>query len=300
MIVHRDCEDSMRSVFKGSIVALVTPFRNGEVDFAAINDLVEWHIASGTSGIVPCGTTGESPTLSHEEHNAVVDAVVKAARKRVPVLAGAGSNSTAEALRLVKHAEKAGADGVLVITPYYNKPTQAGMRAHYEAIAAETALPIVIYNVPSRTGVSIAPETVIQLAKLPNIVGVKEATGSMDQASAILTGCQIDLLSGDDSLTLPLMAIGGCGVISVVANVLPQKMAALTRAVFKGDLSAAEQLHRDLFPVCRAMFMETNPIPVKAALAMMGRIADDIRLPLLPLGADARARLHAILEPHLQ
>ena len=285
----------MRSIFKGSIVALVTPFKNGAVDYDTLRELIEWQIASGTNGIVPCGTTGESPTLSHAEHDEVVAATVKAVRKRVPVLAGAGSNSTEEALRLTTHAEESGADGVLVITPYYNKPTQAGLIAHFEAVAAHTKLPVVMYNVPGRTGVSIAPETVAHLAAIPNIVGVKEASGSIDQASAILTSCQIDLLSGDDSLTLPLMAVGGCGVISVVANVAPQKMVALTRAVFKGDLPAAEQLHRELFPLCKAMFIETSPIPVKTALAMMGKIREEFRLPLVPLSPQNREKVRAAI-----
>jgi 4-hydroxy-tetrahydrodipicolinate synthase len=274
----------------------VTPFTDdGRVDFATLAQLVEWHIECGTDGIVPCGTTGESPTLSHEEHEAVVEAVVKAVRKRIPVLAGAGSNNTTESLRLVRFAEKVGADGVLVITPYYNKPTQAGMVAHYQTIAAATTLPIVMYNVPGRTGVSLAPETVAQLAQTPTIVGIKEASGSLDQVSSILQLCKIDVLSGDDGLTLPIMAVGGCGVISVVANVAPRKMVALTRAVLKGDLANAERLHRELYPLCHALFVETNPIPVKAALAMMGKCREHVRLPLVPLSAGARAQVQAAL-----
>jgi len=275
----------------------VTPFKDdGAVDFEALAGLVEWHIASGTNAILPCGTTGESPTLTHEEHEQVVGEVVKMVNKRVPVLAGAGSNCTAESLRLVRHAERVGADGVLVITPYYNKPTQAGLVAHYRAVAAATALPVVIYNVPGRTGVSILPETVAELAEVKNIVGVKEASGSVDNVSAILTSCNVDVLSGDDSLTLPIMAVGGCGVISVAANVVPQKMAALTRAVAKGDLATAERLHRQLYPLCRALFMETNPGPVKAALAMMGKIRENYRLPLVPMQPGNRAKLQAVLE----
>jgi len=282
----------MRSIFKGSIVAVVTPFgADGSIDFATLERLVEWQIESGTDGIVPCGTTGEIPTLSHEEHEAVVAAVVKAVRKRIPVLAGAGSNNTTESLRLVRFAEQAGADGALVITPYYNKPTQAGLIAHYHALAAATRLPIVMYNVPGRTGISLLPETVAQLAQTPNIIGIKEASGSLDQVSSILQLCKIDVLSGDDSLTLPLMAVGGCGVISVVANVAPRKMVALTRAVLKGDLANAERLHRELYPLCKALFVETNPIPVKAALAMMGKIQEHLRLPLVPLGAAHRAHV---------
>ncbi len=274
----------MRSVFKGSIVAIVTPFnQDGSIDFNSLEQLVEWHIESGTNGILPCGTTGESPTLSHEEHDLVVDSVIKFVDKRIPVLAGAGSNSTAEALRLTKHAENVGASGALVITPYYNKPTQAGLKAHFTKIASETNIPIVIYNVPGRTGISIAPETVAELAELKNIVAIKEASGSLDQASSILTKCNIDLLSGDDSLTVPLMSIGGCGIISVAANIVPDKMAALTKAMMKGNLPAAEQLHRELYPLCKAMFIETNPVPVKTALSLMGRIKEFYRLPMVPI-----------------
>ena len=274
----------MRSVFKGSVVAIVTPFnQDGSIDFNSLKQLVEWHIESGTSGILPCGTTGESPTLSHDEHDLVVESVIKFVNKRIPVLAGAGSNSTAEALRLTRHAEDVGADGALVITPYYNKPTQAGLKAHFTKIATETNVPIVIYNVPGRTGISIAPETVAELAELKNIVAIKEASGSIDQASSILTKCNIDLLSGDDALTVPIMSIGGCGIISVVANIVPDKMAALTSAMMKGNLPVAEQLHRELYSLCKSMFVETNPTPVKAALAMMGKIKEIYRLPLVPM-----------------
>jgi len=289
-------EMTMRSIFKGSITALVTPFKDdGSVDFETLAALVEWQIESGTDGLVPCGTTGESPTLSHEEHEAVVAAVVTSVRKRIPVLAGAGSNATAESLRLVRHAEKVGADGVLVITPYYNRPTQAGLLAHYRTIAAATRLPIVVYNVPGRTGTNILPETLAQLAQIETIVGVKEASGSLDQVSAILNTCNLDVLSGDDGLTLPIMAVGGCGVISVVANAAPRKMVALTRAVSKGDLANAERLHRELYPLCKALFLETNPIPVKAALAMLGKIRENLRLPLVPLSNTHRAAVQRAL-----
>ncbi len=286
----------MRGTFKGSIVALVTPFADdGSIDFATLARLVEWQIESGTDGIVPCGTTGESPTLSHAEHEAVVAAVVTAVRKRIPVLAGAGSNSTAESLRLVRFAEQVGADGALVITPYYNKPTPAGLIAHYHAVAAATRLPIVMYNVPGRTGINLMPETVALLAQTPNIIGIKEASGSLDQVSSILQLCKIDVLSGDDGLTLPIMAVGGCGVISVVANVAPKKMVAMTRAVLKGDLANAERLHRELYPLCKALFVETNPIPVKAALAMLGKIRENLRLPLVPLSATHRAQMADVM-----
>jgi len=290
----------MRSIFKGSLVALVTPFaEDGSVDHDTIRELVEWHIQSGTNGIVPCGTTGESPTLSHQEHDAVVTTVVEAVNKRVPVLAGCGSNATAETLRLAKHAQDVGADGALVITPYYNKPTQAGLIAHFETVAASTSLPIVIYNVPGRTGVNIDPETVVKLAVVENIVGIKEASGSLDQASSILTQCKIDLLSGDDSINLPLMAIGGCGIISVVANVVPDQMAALTHAALKGDMAIAEQLHHKLYILCKVLFIETNPIPVKAALAMMGKIREDLRLPLVSLSDEHRETVRQALQPFM-
>ncbi len=287
----------MRSIFKGSVVAIVTPFNeDGSIDFNSLEQLVEWHIASGTNAILPCGTTGESPTLSHEEHDLVVEQVIKFVNKRIPVLAGAGSNSTAEALRLTKHAQTVGADGALVITPYYNKPTQAGLLAHFKKIAAETDIPIVIYNVPGRTGVSIAPETVAELAEIENIVAIKEASGSLDQASSILTKCNIDLLSGDDSLTLPIMSVGGCGVISVAANVAPRKMADLTGAMIKGNLPAAEHLHRELYNLCKVIFIETNPVPVKAALAMMGKIKETYRLPLVPMSEQNKEKLRKVLE----
>ena len=290
----------MRSIFKGSLVALVTPFaEDGSVDHDTIRELVEWHIQSGTNGIVPCGTTGESPTLSHQEHDAVVTTVVEAVNKRVPVLAGCGSNATAETLRLVKHAQDVGADGALVITPYYNKPTQAGLIAHFETVAASSSLPVVIYNVPGRTGVNINPETVVKLAQIDTIVGIKEASGSLDQASLILTQCKIDLLSGDDSINLPLMAIGGCGIISVVANVVPDQMAALTHAALKGDMAIAEQLHHKLYNLCKVLFVETNPIPVKAAMAMMGKIREDLRLPLVSLSEEYRETVRQALQPFM-
>ena len=274
----------MRSIFKGSIVALVTPFRkNGSVDHGAVRELVEWHIASGTNAIVPCATTGESPTLTHDEHDEVIATVVKAVNKRVPVLAGCGSNCTEESLRLIKHAESVGADGALVITPYYNKPTQAGLKAHYETLAGATKLPIVIYNVPGRTGVNIKPETVAELAKIDNIVGVKEASGSLEQASELMSLCDVDVLSGEDALNFPLMAIGAVGCISVVANVVPGLMSQLCAAALKGDMAEARRMHHALFPLSRALFAETNPCPVKAAMAMLGKCGNNLRLPLVPV-----------------
>lgn len=274
----------MRSIFKGSIVALITPFRkNGSIDHGLVRELVEWHIASGTSAIVPCATTGESPTLTHDEHDEVIATVVKAVNKRIPVLAGCGSNCTEESLRLIKHAESVGADGALVITPYYNKPTQEGMLAHYESLASATKLPIVIYNVPGRTGVSIKPETVAKLAKIENIVGIKEASGNLDQASEIMRISNFDVLSGEDSLNFPLMAIGAVGVISVVANVVPDLVAKLADAAQNGDMEEGRRLHKLLFPLSKALFAETNPCPVKAAMAMLGKCENVLRLPLVPV-----------------
>ena len=274
----------MRSIFKGSIVALITPFRkNGSIDHGLVRELVEWHIASGTSAIVPCATTGESPTLTHDEHDEVIATVVKAVNKRIPVLAGCGSNCTEESLRLIKHAESVGADGALVITPYYNKPTQEGMLAHYESLANATKLPIVIYNVPGRTGVNIKPETVAKLAKVENIVGIKEASGNVDQASEIMRLTDLDVLSGEDSLNFPLMAIGAVGVISVVANVVPDLVAKLADAAMKGDMEEGRRLHKLLFPLSKALFAETNPCPVKAAMAMLGKCENVLRLPLVPV-----------------
>jgi len=274
----------MRSIFKGSIVALITPFRkNGSIDHGLVRELVEWHIASGTSAIVPCATTGESPTLTHDEHDEVIATVVKAVNRRIPVLAGCGSNCTEESLRLIKHAESVGADGALVITPYYNKPTQEGMLAHYESLANATKLPIVIYNVPGRTGVNIKPETVAKLAKIENIVGIKEASGNVDQASEIMRLTDLDVLSGEDSLNFPLMAIGAVGVISVVANVVPDLVAKLADAAMKGDMEEGRRLHKLLFPLSKALFAETNPCPVKAAMAMLGKCENVLRLPLVPV-----------------
>lgn len=274
----------MRSIFKGSIVALITPFRkNGSIDHGLVRELVEWHIASGTSAIVPCATTGESPTLTHDEHDEVIATVVKAVNKRIPVLAGCGSNCTEESLRLIKHAESVGADGALVITPYYNKPTQEGMLAHYESLANATKLPIVIYNVPGRTGVNIKPETVAKLAKIENIVGIKEASGNLDQASEIMRISNLDVLSGEDSLNFPLMAIGAVGVISVVANVVPDLVAKLADAAQNGDMEEGRRLHKLLFPLSKVLFAETNPCPVKAAMAMLGKCENVLRLPLVPV-----------------
>ncbi len=270
-------------MFTGSLVALVTPFRSGKVDVACLEDLVEMHVEAGTSGLVPCGTTGESATLSHEEHELVIETVVKRADGRIPILAGTGSNSTSEAVRLTRFAKEAGADGALLITPYYNKPTQRGLLAHFEAVAKETDLPIILYNVPSRTGVNMLPQTVIDCARLPNIVGIKEASGSIDASVEILRGSGLTVLSGDDSLTLPLMSVGAKGVISVAANVAPKMMVDLVDLASAGDFSGARELHLRLYPLFKALFVETNPIPVKAAMAILGKIGTEIRSPLTPL-----------------
>lgn len=282
-------------MFKGCYVALVTPFQNGRVDQEKLEELVEYHVESGTHGLVPCGTTGESATLSHEEHEQVIGAVVRKADGRIPVLAGTGSNSTAEAVRLTRFAQEVGADGALLITPYYNKPTQRGLEAHFEAIAKETDLPLVLYNVPSRTGVNMLPETVGRLDRLENIVGIKEASGSLDQTVEILRSTKIRVLSGDDSITLGLMAVGAQGVISVAANVAPRQMVDLVDLALAGDYEGAREIHHRLYPLFKALFIETNPIPVKAAVAMQGRIGPEIRLPMTELTAENRQHVKRVM-----
>jgi len=283
-------------MFSGSFVAIVTPFKDGEVDYATLTKLVEWHIESGTHGIVPCGTTGESPTLSHEEHAKVVEHVVKTVNKRVPVIAGAGSNSTSEAIWLTKHAKECGADAALSITPYYNKPTQAGLVEHYRAITSAIDIPIVMYNVPGRTGVKLAPETVAELSRIPTIVAIKEACGSIEQVCEILSRCDITVLSGDDSLTYPMLAVGGTGVISVAANVIPKDMAAMVDAANNGDFDEAKALHYKYWRVFKDLFIETNPSPVKTAMGMMGLIEAEVRLPLCAMSDANVAKLRATLE----
>jgi 4-hydroxy-tetrahydrodipicolinate synthase len=272
-------------MFKGSIVAIVTPFKEGKVDEEVFRELIELQIENGTSAIVPCGTTGESATLTMEEHNRVIDVAIDAVKRRVPVIAGTGGNSTNEAIELTAHAKKAGADGTLQVTPYYNKPTQEGLYRHFEAIAKAVPLPQVVYNVPGRTGVNMIPETVARLAELPEIVAIKEASGSLPQMSEIvgLAGDKITLLSGDDNVTLPVLAIGGKGVVSVIANLVPRDSAELVRAWEEGKPQKAQELFHKLFPLCQAMFYETNPIPVKTALVLMGKIRDEMRLPLAPM-----------------
>lgn len=289
----------MRPTFQGSIVALVTPFRNGNVDEPKLRELVEFHVSHGTDGIVPCGTTGESPTLSHDEHKRVVEIVIDAARGRIPVIAGTGSNSTAEAIDLTSHARQAGATGALVVNPYYNRPTQEGLYRHFRAVAEAVDIPIIVYNIVSRTAVNVETDTLARLATdCPNIVGVKEASGSLDQMTQVILACGPDfsVLSGDDNLTLPLMSVGGRGVISVVANVVPRDTAEITHAALGGDWKLARDLHLRLFPLCRAMFIETNPIPVKEAMAMLGMIEPEFRLPMCRMSDANRQRLKTILD----
>jgi 4-hydroxy-tetrahydrodipicolinate synthase len=272
-------------MFTGSMVALVTPFRDGKVDWQSLESLIEFHIENGTHGIVPCGTTGESATLTHEEHEAVIKTAVKAANQRVPVIAGTGSNSTAEAVRLTRAAEEFGADGALMISPYYNRPTQEGIYQHYKRVASEVGIPIIVYNIPGRTGSKIEPETLARLAEIDNIAGVKEATGSVDQAIDVIRLCgdRLAVYSGEDSLIFSLMALGGKGVISTVANVVPKETAKLAEACLKGDWEKGRSLQFELIPLIRSVFLETNPIPVKTALSLMGKCRGDLRLPLTPM-----------------
>lgn len=285
-------------LFAGVTVAIVTPFRNGEVDWDDLGKLVDWHCEQGTDALAPCGTTGESPTLTHDENERVVAFVCERARGRTKVMAGTGSNSTAEAIRMTKAAKRAGADGTLQVGPYYNKPTQEGYFRHFAAIAEATDLPIVVYNIPGRTGSNILPETIARMAeKCPTIVAVKEATGSLDQASQIAALCDVTILSGDDSLTLPILSIGGKGVVSVVGNIVPRDMMALVQAFMAGKIAEAQQWHRKLFPLCRDMLgVATNPIPVKTAMKLLGRGTGELRLPMCPLDAAGEAKVRQTLQ----
>jgi 4-hydroxy-tetrahydrodipicolinate synthase len=287
-------------MFKGSIVAIVTPFKNGEVDVETLRQLVEFQIEGGTDAIVPCGTTGEASTLDYDEHLLVVKTVVDQVKKRVPVIAGTGSNSTAEAIELTQLAKEAGVDGCLLVTPYYNKPTQEGLYLHYKAVAEAVAIPQILYNVPGRTGVNMLPETVARLAPIKNIVAIKEATGSLQQASEVLALCgdQLDVLSGDDFITFPMMACGAKGVISVLANIMPKAVGDLTDAFYAGDLDKARKLHLDTLKISNAMFIESNPVPVKTALGLMGKCSDEVRLPLCPMSAANKAKLEVILKEY--
>lgn len=285
----------------GSIVAIVTPFKNGEVDEKSLKELIEFQIENGTHGIVPCGTTGESPTLTHEEHEYVIETTVKAVKNRIPVIAGAGSNSTEEAIRLTKFAERVGADAVLSIVPYYNKPTQEGLYLHFKQIAIQVGIPIILYNVPGRTGANLTPETIARLAgECKNIIGVKDATGSLQQASRIVYLCGMDfiLLSGEDAINYPLLTIGGRGFITVTANVAPGDVAELYNSFMRGDLDRARELHYKLLPLNDAMFIETNPIPVKAALSLMGKVRGEFRLPLCPMTPGNFETLKTVLQEY--
>ncbi|WP_439628028.1 4-hydroxy-tetrahydrodipicolinate synthase [Gemmata sp.] len=284
-------------LFAGVTVAIVTPFRNGEVDWDDLGKLVEWHCEQGTDALAPCGTTGESPTLTHEENERVVAFVCEKARGRTKIMAGTGSNSTSEAIRMTKAAKRAGATGTLQVGPYYNKPSQEGYFRHFSAVAEATDLPIVVYNIPGRTGSNIAPETLAKIAeKNPTVVAVKEATGSLDQASQTIALSDLTILSGDDSLTLPLMSVGGKGVVSVVGNIVPRDMMALVRAFAAGKIEEAQTWHRKLFPLCRDMLsVSTNPIPLKAAMKLLGRGTGEMRLPMYPLDAAGEARVRQTL-----
>jgi 4-hydroxy-tetrahydrodipicolinate synthase len=282
--------------FAGVTVALVTPFRNGDIDLDGLTRLVDWHVEQGTDCLSPVGTTGESPTLDHEEHERVIAAVVERAGGRIKVMPGTGSNSTREAIRLTRFAKRVGADAALMVGPYYNKPTQEGYFRHFAAVAEAADIPIVLYNIPGRTGSNILPETIGRLAEIATIVGVKEATGSLDQASQILALCDLTILSGDDSLTLPLMSIGGRGVVSVVGNIVPRDMKALVASFDAGKLDEAQKWHRKLFPLCRDMLgVATNPIPIKTAMKILGRDSGELRLPLCVLDSAGEQRVRQTL-----
>ena len=275
-------------MFEGCYTAIVTPFTQGKIDEAAFLKLIERQIQAGVSGIVPCGTTGESPTLSHEEHKRVIELTIKQVAGRVKVIAGAGSNSTAEAIDLTRFAKQAGADAALVITPYYNKPTQRGLYLHFEAIAQEVDIPIILYNVPGRTAVNIEIDTLTALSELPGIVGIKEASGSVERVTRILDKTNLCVLSGDDALTYPMMAVGAKGVISVTSNVLPGLMSDMVKAILKGDFHKGLELHKKLAGINTKLFLETNPIPVKAALAILGLIQEELRLPLCSMSVEKK------------
>jgi 4-hydroxy-tetrahydrodipicolinate synthase len=291
----------MSQTFHGSFVAMVTPFRNGKVDEAKLKELVEFHIANGTDGLIPCGTTGEAPSLSHDEHHKVVELVVEAARGRIKVVPGTGSYSTSDAIEMTKHAERAGAAGALVVNPYYNKPTQEGLYRHFRAVAESVAIPILVYNIQSRTAVNVETATLARLVRdVKNIVGVKEASGSLDQMSQVIAACGPDfsVLSGDDNITLPLLAIGGSGVVSVIANIVPRETADLVHAALDGDWKRARDLHYRLFPLARAAFLETNPIPIKEMMALAGMLEPEFRLPMCRMSDANREKLREIIKPY--
>lgn len=285
-------------MFEGTYTALVTPFRENQVDYAALERLIEAQVAGGVSGVVPCGSTGESATLSHEEHERVIAFTIEKVAGRVKVIAGTGSNSTAETIRLTRFAKEAGADGALLIAPYYNKPTQDGLYAHFSAVAEAVELPLLVYNIPGRCAVNIETATMEKLSRIPNIVGVKEASGSLDQVMRTVQACGPDfvVLSGDDTLTLPILSVGGRGVIAVVSNLLPARLVELVESFLRGDAETARKVHYELLPLMQAMGLETNPIPVKAALALKGQIGPELRLPLTPLRSENVERLKAVLD----
>jgi 4-hydroxy-tetrahydrodipicolinate synthase len=285
-------------MIKGSIVAIVTPFKKGKVDEKAFGDLIEWHISQGTNAVVPCGTTGEASTLDYKEHYRVIDIAVKVVNKRIPVIAGTGANSTDETIEITQHAKKSGADAALLVAPYYNKPTQEGLYRHYKLIAEKIDMPLVLYNVPGRTAVNILPATVARLAEIRNIVAIKEATGDMKQVSEVIRLCgdKITVISGDDFTTLALMALGGKGVISVTANVMPKEVSKMCAYMLKDQYDKAREIHYKLEPLNAAMFIETNPIPAKTALAMMGKIQEEFRLPLCEMSAANKEKLQKVLK----
>ena len=284
-------------MFKGSMIPIVTPFKEGEIDEKGFQNLIEFHIKSGTDAIVPCGTTGESATLTYKEHEKLIDICLEAVNHRVPVIAGTGSNSTDEAIELTTYAQKAGADGALLITPYYNKPTQEGLYQHYKAIAHKTDLPLILYNVPSRTGVNMLPETVAKLSDIPSIVGIKEASGSLQQICEIIHLCgeKCSVFSGDDFINYPILAMGGKGIISVTANIVPEKISAMWDFFESGDYNKAREIHYQLISLNNAMFLETNPIPVKTALGLMGKISPEMRLPLSPMSKNNLEKLKKVM-----
>ena len=286
-------------MFQGSFVAIVTPFKDdGSLDKQKYQELIEFQIKGGTNGLVPCGCTGEAATLTHEEQKQIIKIAVETVNGRIPVIAGTGSNSTQEALELTRHAKEVGASGALIITPYYNKPTPEGQFLHYKKIAQEVDIPIMLYNVPSRTGISMLPETVARLSKIDNIVAIKEASGSVDQVSKILSLCDICVLSGDDSMTLALMAVGARGVVSVANNIIPRQVAEIVNAYLNNDLERAREIYYEVFPLFKAMFIETNPIPVKTAMKIIGRLNGKLRLPLCPMQPENEKKLKSVLKKY--
>ncbi len=285
-------------MFKGSFVAIVTPIKDGKIEEKKFRELIQFHIDSGTDGIVPCGTTGEAATMTMDEHKKMIKIAVEMCKGRIPVVPGTGSNNTVEALELTSHAKKSGCDGALIVCPYYNKPTPEGQYRHFEKIAKEVDIPIVLYNVPGRTGICMLPKTVARLSKIDNIVAIKEAAGSVQQVVDILSLCDITVLSGDDAMTFPFMAVGAQGVISVVANVIPEKMHELVQSFLDGDIKTSRKIHFEIQEICNAMFIETNPIPVKTALDLMGKMHAEWRLPLCEMQPENKEKLKKVLEKY--